>query len=100
MARAPVSKSGRLSQEAGSVMAGEKLLLRYPSPDGKRWIELRERPDGLFYFQEFYKAIDDVPEYGTMEYTSPGWQSGLYESPEEARSDLQRMTPWLQENSN
>ena len=81
-------------------MAGEKLLLRYPSPDGKRWIELRERPDGLFYFQEFYKAIDDVPEYGTMEYTSPGWQSGLYESPEEARSDLQRMTPWLQENSN
>jgi hypothetical protein len=82
-----------------SVMAGDELLQTYPSPDGKRWIELRKRPDGRFYFQEFYEATDNVPEYGPDTYTSPGWKSGLYESAAAAESDLQKMAPWLSEKS-
>jgi len=40
-------------------MEGDKLLQRYPSPDGRRWVELRQRPDGKFYFQEFSEATDN-----------------------------------------
>jgi hypothetical protein len=47
-------------------MERDKELQRFPRPDGKRWIELRERPDGLFYFQEFYKPIVD-PAVETMD---------------------------------
>jgi len=82
-----------------AAMEGDKLLQRYPSPDGKRWIELRERPDGLFYFQEFHEAIDNIPVYGSQTYTSPGWKSGFYERAEAAETDLQKMTPWLCEKS-
>jgi hypothetical protein len=90
----------RKEQKAGSVMEGDKLLQRYPSPDGKRWVDLYERRDGLFYFREFYEARDDIPDYGTELYTSPGWESGLYQRVEEAESDLQKIAPWLHENSN
>jgi len=49
-------------------MERDKELQRFPSPDGKRWIELGERPDGPFYFQEFYEAIvDDNPADDTMD---------------------------------
>ena len=81
-------------------MERDKLLEKYPSPDGKRWVELRERPDGMFYFQEFYEARDDVPDYGAETYTSPGWKSGLYQTLESAEGDLRKMAPWLHENSN
>ena len=47
---------------ANNKTADDKTLQTYPSPDGKRWIELRQRPDGMFYFQEFYDvALDDIP---------------------------------------
>jgi hypothetical protein len=78
----------------------DKLLQRFPSPDGRRWIDLYEKPDGLFFFQEFYEARDDVPNYGTATYTSPGWKSGLYRHAEAAESDLRKMAPWLHEDSN
>ena len=77
------------------LTADDKTLQTYPSPDGKRWIELRQRPDGMFYFQEFYEAIEDIPGYGPQNYTSPGFASGLYETFEAAESDLIKMTPWL-----
>ena len=80
-------------------MERDKLLQRYPSPDGKRWIDLYEQPDGLFYFQEFYEARDDVPTYGTATYIAPGWKSGLYQRYEAAESDLRKMAPWLHEDS-
>ena len=80
-------------------MEGDKLLQRYPSPDGKRWIELREQPDGSFYFQEFSEAVDNVPVYGAQTLTSPGWKSGLYKNAEAAEADLQKMAPWLSEQS-
>jgi hypothetical protein len=54
-------------------MEDDKLLQRFPSPEGKRWIELRQQSDGLFYFQEFYEASEDIPDYGSETYTSPGW---------------------------
>ena len=57
---------------ANNKTADDKTLQTYPSPDGKRWIELRQRPDGMFYFQEFYEAIEDIPGYGPQNYTSPG----------------------------
>jgi len=44
-------------------MEDDKLLQRFPSPDGKRWFELRRQSDGMFYFQEFSE--------------SPGRRSGL-----------------------
>ena len=81
-------------------MERDRLLQRYPSPNGKRWIDLYERHDGRFYFQEFYEARDDLPDYGAETYTSPGWTSGLYESAEAAERDLYKMVPWLSENSN
>jgi hypothetical protein len=81
-------------------MERDKLLQQYPSPDGKRWIDLYENTDGLFYFQEFYEGRDDIPTYGTGTYTSPGWKSGLYGRREAAESDLQKMAPWLHEDSN
>ena len=46
------------------MMDDDKLLQRFPSPDGKRWFELRQQSDGMFYFQEFSEATDAVPVYG------------------------------------
>lgn len=80
-------------------MERDKLLQRFPSPDGKRWIDLYEQPAGLFYFQEFYEARDDVPTYGAETYTAPGWRSGLYEHAAAAETDLRKMAPWLHEDS-
>jgi hypothetical protein len=84
-------------------MAGDEVLQTYPSPDGRRWLELRKRPDGLFYFQEFREADDEaddnVPAYGAQTFTSPGWKSGTYKSVQAAEDDLQKMAPWLSEKS-
>ena len=76
-------------------MENDKLLQRFPSPDGKRWIELRQQSDCLFYFQEFYEATDHVPHYGPETFASPGFKSGLYASAEAAEDDLRKMVPWL-----
>jgi hypothetical protein len=81
-------------------MEHDKLLMRYPSPDGRRWIDLYERSDGLFYFQEFYEARGEVPDYGAETDQSPGWKSGLYRRAEAAESDLRKLAPWLHEDSN
>jgi hypothetical protein len=62
------------------MMDDDKLLQRFPSPDGKRWFELRQQFDGMFYFQEFSETTDAVPVYGAQSYTSPGFRSGLYKS--------------------
>jgi hypothetical protein len=80
-------------------MERDKLLQRFPSPEGKRWVDLYERSDGQFYFQEFYEARDDIPDYGAETYASPGLASGLYRQREEAESDLRKMAPWLHEDS-
>jgi hypothetical protein len=80
-------------------MPDDKVLQTYPSPNDKRWIELRQRPDGRFYFQEFSEAPDSVPEYGAQSNAVPGMSSGLYESFEAAEADLKKMTPWLYEKS-
>ena len=76
-------------------MTDDKVLQTYPSPDGKRWIELRQRADGLFYFQEFSDAGPHVPEYGDATNTTPGLRSGTYKTFAAAESDLVEMTPWL-----
>jgi hypothetical protein len=80
---------------ANNKTADDKTLQTYPSPDGKRWIELRQCADGLFYFQEFSDAAPDDPEYGPATNTTPGLRSGTYKSFEAAESDLIKMTPWL-----
>jgi hypothetical protein len=76
-------------------MEGDKLLQRFPSPDGKRWFELRQRPDRLFYFQEFSEAADAVPTYGSQSYVSAGFRSGPYASAKAAEDELRNMVPWL-----
>jgi hypothetical protein len=81
-------------------MESDKLLQSYPSPDGKRWVELYERSDGRFYFQEFYEARDDVPDFGAETFVSPGWKSSLYQDRKSAEADLLKMAPWLHEDSN
>jgi hypothetical protein len=45
-------------------MERDKLLQRFPSPEGNRWIDLYEQPDGQFYFQEFFENRDNFPNYG------------------------------------
>lgn len=80
-------------------MLCDKILQRYPSPDLKRWVDLRQRPDGLFYIQEFAATADSVPEYGAQTNTSPGLRSGTYKSLQAAESDLQNMAPWLSAKS-
>ncbi len=80
---------------ANNKTADDKTLQTYPSPEGKRWIELRQRSDGLFYFQEFSDAAPNDPEYGPAVNTTPGLRSGAYRSFEAAESDLIKMTPWL-----
>ena len=76
-------------------MEDDKLLQRFPSPDGKRWFELHERPDGMFYFQEFSEAADSVPTYGPRSGVSAGFRSGPYASAKAAEEDLRNMVPWL-----
>jgi hypothetical protein len=80
-------------------MESDKLLQRFPSPEGNRWIDLYEQPDGQFYFQEFYEDRDNLPNYGAQIDRSPGWKSSLYQRAEEAENDLQKMAPWLHEDS-
>jgi hypothetical protein len=77
------------------MMEDDKLLQRFPSPDGKRWFELRQQSDGMFYFQEFSESTDEVPVYGAESYTSPAFRSGLYASAKAAEDDLRKMVPWL-----
>jgi hypothetical protein len=79
--------------------ADDKLLKTYPSPDDKRWIELRQQSDGRFYFQEFDEASDNVPYYGARTEKSPGFRSSLYETAAAAETDIQSMFPWLCEKS-
>ena len=72
VARGPINTPMR----RGSTVERDKELQRFPSPDCKRWIELRERPDGLFYFQESYEPIvgpadelwmiSQLPSYGSL----------------------------------
>ena len=76
-------------------MTEDKVLQTYPSPEGNRWIELRQRSDGLFYFQEFSDVAPNDPEFGPASNTTPGLRSGTYKSFEAAESDLQKMAPWL-----
>ena len=80
---------------ANNKTADDKTLQTYPSPDGKRWIELRQCADGLFYFQEFSDAAPHDPEYGPAVNTTPGLRSGTYKTFAAAESDLVKMTPWL-----
>ena len=80
-------------------MKSGDLLERFPAPDGKRWVDLRVRPDGFFFFEEHFEDRDEIPGYGVEAFISPGWQSGLYERLEDATRDLQRMTPWLRTSS-
>jgi hypothetical protein len=77
---------------------GDKLLQRYPSPEGNRWIDLYQQRDGQFYFQEFSEDRGDTPNYGSGTYAAPGWKSGLYRRAEAAESD-RKMAPWLCEDS-
>jgi hypothetical protein len=100
----PAANDGRDTSQAGKgrpvkkrrrQMESDKLLQRFPSPDGKRWFELRQQSDGLFYFREFSEATDAVPIYGAESYTSPGFRSGLYGSAKAAEDDLRKMVPWL-----
>ena len=78
----------------------DKLIQRFPSPDGNRWIDLYENPDGLSYFQEFHETGDSIPVYGAETLSSPGWKSDLYRHAEAAESDLRKMAPWPHEDSN
>jgi hypothetical protein len=77
------------------MMEDDKVLQRFPSPDGTRWFELRQQSDGTFYFQEFSEATGDDPIYGARTYISPGWKSGPYKSAEAAEGDLRKVVPWL-----
>ena len=80
-------------------MLYDKILQRYPSPDLKRWVDLRQQPDGLFYIQEFSATPASVPEYGAQTNTSSGLRSGTYKSLSAAESELQSMAPWLSAKS-
>ena len=82
------------------MMEDDKLLQRFPSPDGKRWFELRQQSDGMFYFQEFSESTDDVPVYGAESYTSPAFRSGLYASAKAAKMTRARWFPGLVEFQN
>jgi hypothetical protein len=53
------------------MKGGDVLLQRFPSRDGKRWIELPERRDGMFYFRRFYEATTRVPDVGSETLISP-----------------------------
>jgi hypothetical protein len=76
-------------------MLYDKILQRYPSPDLKRWVDLCQQPDGLYYIQEFATTSDSVPEYGAQSNTSSGLRSGTYKSLGAAETELQSMAPWL-----
>jgi hypothetical protein len=76
-------------------MQTSDLLERFIAPGGTRWVDLRVRPDGLFFFEEHFEDRDETPGYGVETFITPGWQSGLYERREDAARDLEKMAPWL-----
>jgi hypothetical protein len=80
------------------MMDQDKVWQRFPSPEGERWLELRQQPDGMFYFQEFSEATDAIPVYGSESYASPGFRCGLCKSAEATEDDLRDMVPWLGRN--
>jgi hypothetical protein len=84
-----------VSASRETVMANDKTLQTYPSPEDARWIELRQRSDGLYYFQEFSDVGPSDPQYGPASDAVPGLRSGTYKTFEAAESDLVKMTPWL-----
>jgi hypothetical protein len=72
---------------SGSV----KLITRQ---DGLARLEIFDRPDGLFFFEE-YTFVKD--EYG--DYFYPTHISGLYPNEQEAMKEAYAIIPWLRSNA-
>lgn len=65
--------------------------------DGLARIEIFDRPDGLFFFEEFTLVKDD----NDGDYFSCTHMSGLYPTEEETMREARSIIPWLRsENSN
>jgi hypothetical protein len=78
-----------------------KELKKFIGPEGKRELVIFQSHGGLFYFQEFFEAVEDLRPFGggVETFWSPGWQSGLNEMALEAERDAVAMTPWLRSPS-
>jgi hypothetical protein len=77
---------------------GRHLLKRFESPDGRRWLDIYKRFDGLFCFQEFSEGPPKTELRGDSN-VSPGMESAAYDSAEAAEADARRRIPWLREIS-
>jgi hypothetical protein len=75
------------------------LLKRFESPDGRRWLDIYKRFDGLFCFQEFSEGPPKTELRGDSN-ISPGMESAAYDSAEAAEADARKRIPWLRDISN
>jgi hypothetical protein len=73
----------------------------FTSADEKRRLHIFEREDGFFVFAEEYEDSEDMTEYGMGidVFWSPGWESGLYGTVEDAEREARAVTPWLRDSN-
>jgi len=71
-----------------------KALRTFTSEDGKSYLDILAREDGLFQFLAYAFTED-----GGYEYWIPVQISGYYDSADAAETDARRTVPWFRESN-
>ena len=65
------------------------------SEDGKQRLDIFDNGNGFFSFEETCEAVEDIPDYGLLNYQKIVFESGLYERLEEAQRAAIASVTWL-----
>jgi len=65
------------------------------SEDGKQRLDIFDNGNGFYSFEETCEAIEDVPDYGLLNFQKIVFESGLYERLEEAERAAMTRATWL-----
>ena len=68
----------------------ERVIKRIDSLNGKHYLEVIERGDGLFLFEGYSETVEDGKTFWT-----PSACSGLFDSAEVAEREARADVPWL-----
>ena len=82
--------------DAESDAAPAKIVWRRETEDGRWWVEVGERSDGLFCYTEWrLMHAEDDGISGSYDYTAPFAWSGLYATLNDAVRDAEVEIKWL-----
>jgi hypothetical protein len=65
------------------------------SEDGKQRLDIFDNGNGFYSFEETCEAVEDIPDYGLLNFQKIVFESGLYERLEEAERAAMTRATWL-----